>query len=61
MNVNEQQNAQQKDRFWLYVGLVVFVAVAGIYYAKQSENDKYAPIKQQLDAENAEMNIRVLS
>lgn len=52
---------QPKDKFWLYVGLAVFVVVTGIYLVKQSENDKYAPIKQQLDAENAEMNIRVLS
>jgi hypothetical protein len=28
---------------------------------KQSENEKFAPIKQQIDEENAQMNIRVLN
>lgn len=51
---------QPKDRFWLYVGFTVFVLLAGIVMVKQSENQKYAPIKQQLDEENARMNIRIL-
>ncbi|MCX7098769.1 MAG: hypothetical protein NTV43_12785 [Methylococcales bacterium] len=52
---------QPKDRFWLYVGIAVFVIVTGILLIKQSENEKFAPIKQQVEAENAQMNIRVLN
>ncbi|MDO9106327.1 MAG: hypothetical protein Q7U57_15345 [Methylovulum sp.] len=57
--MNEEE--QKKDKFWLYVGLTVFVIVTGIVMVKQSENEKFAPIKEQVDAENAEMNIRVLN
>jgi hypothetical protein len=49
------------DRFWLYVGIAVFVIVAAILLIKQSENEKFAPIKQQVELENAQMNIRVLN
>ena len=52
--------AQQKDKFWLYVGITMFVIVAGILLIKQSENEKFAPIKQQVAEENAQMNIRIL-
>jgi cytochrome b subunit of formate dehydrogenase len=52
--------AQQKDRFWIYVGITVFVIVTGILLIKQSENEKFAPIKQQVQEENAQLNIRVL-
>ena len=55
------EETHQKDRFWLYVGITVFVIVAGIFLIKQSENEKFAPIKQQLEEENAQMNIRVLN
>ncbi|UOA06882.1 hypothetical protein [Methylobacter sp. S3L5C] len=55
------EEAQKKDLFWLYVGVAVFVIVTGIFMIKQSENEKFAPIKQQLDEENAQMNIRVLN
>jgi hypothetical protein len=51
---------QQKDRFWIYVGITVFVIVAGILLIKQSENEKFAPIKQQVQEENAQLHIRVL-
>lgn len=54
------EEAQQKDWFWLYVGITVFVIVTGILLIKQSENEKFAPIKQQVEEENAQMNIRVL-
>ena len=57
-NMNEVE--QQKDRFWLYVGITVFVIVTGILLVKQSENEKFAPIKQQVQEENAQLNIRVL-
>jgi len=57
--MNEQE--QTKDNFWLYVGLTVFIIVSAIGIIKQSENEKFAPIKQQVEAENAAMNIRVLN
>ena len=56
-----KEETQQNDRFWLYVGITVFVIVAGIFLIKQSENEKFAPIKQQVEEENAQMNIRVLN
>jgi hypothetical protein len=54
------EETQSKDRFWLYVGITVFVIVTGILLIKQSENEKFAPIKQQVEEANAQMNIRVL-
>jgi hypothetical protein len=56
--MSEQE--QTKDRFWLYVGGTVFVIVTAILLIKQSEDEKFAPIKQQVQQENAQMNIRVL-
>jgi hypothetical protein len=53
--------AQQNDRFWIYVGITVFVIVAGILLIKQAENEKFVPIKQQVEEEIAQMNIRVLN
>lgn len=53
--------AQQKDKFWIYVGITVFVIVAGILLIKQSENEKFAPIKQQVAEELTQMNVRVLN
>ena len=58
---DHQEEVQQKDKFWLYVGFTLFVILTGIFMVKQSENDKFAPIKQQLEEENAQMNIRVLN
>lgn len=55
------KEVEQKDKFWLYVGFTLFVILTGIFMVKQSENDKFAPIKQQLEEENAQMNIRVLN
>ncbi len=57
----QKEVTQQKDRFWIYVGITVFVIVTGILLIKQSENEKFAPIKQQVEQENALMNIRVLN
>jgi hypothetical protein len=54
------EEEQEKDKFWLYVGGAIFVIVTAILLIKQSENEKFAPIKQQVEAENAQMNIRVL-
>jgi cytochrome b subunit of formate dehydrogenase len=55
------EEIEQKDRFWLYVALAVLVIVTGILLIKQSENKKFAPIKQQVEEENAQMHIRVLN
>jgi len=55
------EQAPQKDKFWLYVGFTLFLVLTGILMVKLSENDKYASIKQQLDEESAQMNIRVLN
>lgn len=55
------EETQKKDKFWLYVGCTVFVIVTGILMIKQSENEKFAPIKQQVEEEIAQMNIRVVN
>jgi cytochrome b subunit of formate dehydrogenase len=57
----EGEVPQQKDRFWLYVGITVFVIVTGILLIKQSENEKFAPIKQQVAEELTQMNVRILN
>jgi hypothetical protein len=57
--MSEQE--QTIDRFWLYVGGTMVVIITAILLIKQSENEKFAPIKQQVEQENAQMNIRVLS
>jgi len=56
-----KEKTEQKDPFWLYVGITVFVILAGIFLIKQSENQKFAPIKQQVEEENTQMNIRILN
>ncbi|WP_340121560.1 hypothetical protein [Methylobacter svalbardensis] len=53
--------AKTKDNFWLYVGGTVITLLIVITVVKQSENEKFAPIKQQLEEETAQMNIRVLN
>lgn len=61
MNQRAQaEEAPVKDRFWLYVGGTIATLLIVIAMVKQSENEKFAPIKQQLEEETALMNIRVL-
>ncbi|MCF7966796.1 hypothetical protein V3O24_07420 [Methylobacter sp. Wu8] len=55
------EEAQTKDKFWFYVGGTVLALLVTIAMVKQSETEKFAPIKQQLEEEAAQMNIRVLS
>jgi len=55
--MNEEQT---KDKFWVYVGLITVTLVSVLVMVKMSENDKFAPIKQQLEEETAQMNIRVI-
>ena len=52
---------EENDRFWLYIGGVVLAILAMVAVVKESENEKFAPIKHQLDEETAQMNIRVLN
>jgi len=55
------EEAKIKDKFWLYVGGTIITFLVVIAVVKQSENEKFAPIKQQLEEEMAQMNIRVLN
>jgi len=60
--MNEQiEQIQEKDNFILYVALLAAVLIAGLLALKFNENEKFAPIKEQLDEETRLMNIRVLN
>jgi len=54
------QSEPKKDYFWLYVAGFTIALVGVVAMAKLSENEKYNPIKQQLDEESGKMNIRVI-
>ena len=54
----EQQ--QEKDYFWFYVGSLAAVLISVILMVKQTESDKFAPIKQLVNETNNSMNIRVI-
>jgi len=56
-----ERDAQTKDKYWLYVGSTILALVVVIAMVKQSENEKFSPIKQQIEQEKALMNIRVLN
>lgn len=58
--MNEEETTK-KDKFWLYVSGTIFSLLLVIALVKQSETEKFAPIKQQLEEETALMNIRVLN
>jgi hypothetical protein len=51
----------KKDNSVLYIALATLLSVAVIVAVKMSENEKFAPIKQQLEEEATQMNIRVVS
>lgn len=51
----------EKDNFVLYVVLVTAVVVGAILAVKMSENEKFAPIKDQIAEEHRLMNIRVIA
>ncbi|MGR9116915.1 MAG: hypothetical protein ACU85E_14220 [Gammaproteobacteria bacterium] len=55
------QEEPKKDRFWLYVGLTTFALVTTLVLVKMNEDAKFAPIKQQVEEEISQMNIRVLN
>ncbi|WAR46819.1 hypothetical protein [Methylomonas rapida] len=50
----------EKDNFVLYMVIATVALVGVILAVKLSENEKYEPIKQQLEEENKQMNIRVI-
>lgn len=52
---------QEKDHFVLYTALATIALVGAILAVKLNENEKFAPIKNQLDEENRMMNIRVIA
>ncbi len=52
---------RKKDYSVLYIAIATILSVAAIVVVKVSENEKFAPIKQQLEEEAAQMNIRVIS
>lgn len=58
-----EANTEQepKDRFVLYTALATILLVGAIVMVKLSENEKFAPIKEQLGEENRLMNIRVIA
>ncbi len=51
---------QKKDYFWVYVAGLTIAMVIVVGMVKLNENEKYDPIKQQLDEEAGKMNIRVI-
>jgi len=60
--MNEQvEQIQEKDNFILYVVLLAAVLISALLALKFNENEKFAPIKDQLDEETRLMNIRVLN
>ena len=54
----EQQ--EEKDYFWFYIGGLAVVLITIVLMVQKTESDKFAPIKQLINEENASMNIRVL-
>lgn len=55
------EEIKEKDNFILYVALIASVFVGALLVVKSSENDKFAPIKEQLNEELRLMDIRVLN
>ena len=58
--MNEQVQPAEKDHFVLYVVLATVVMVGAIVATKLSENEKFEPIKQQLEEENRQLNVRIV-
>ena len=55
------EEIKEKDNFILYTALVAVVFIGALLVVKSSENDKFAPIKAQVNEELRLMNIRVLN
>ncbi|MBS4053032.1 MAG: hypothetical protein KGZ69_17770 [Methylomonas sp.] len=58
--MNEQVEVAEKDHFVLYMVLATVALVGTILAVKLSENEKFEPIKQQINQENQQMNIRII-
>ena len=56
----ENPKDTEKDHFILYLVIATIAMVGTLILVKLNENEKFAPIKAQLDEENRLMNIRVL-
>ena len=54
------EETQEKDYFVLYVALLATIIVSVLLAVKSSEDDKFAPIKEQLVEERNLMDIRVI-
>ena len=51
---------EEKDYFWFYIGGLAVFLITIVLMVQKTESDKFAPIKQLINEENASMNIRVL-
>jgi hypothetical protein len=51
----------KKDYSVFYIAAAALISVVVIVAVKMEENEKFAPIKQQLEEEATQMNIRVIS
>lgn len=58
--MSEQVEKPEKDNFVLYMVIATVALVGAILMVKLNENEKFEPIKQQLEEENKQMNIRVI-
>jgi len=58
--MNEHTEKQEKDYFVLYLALATVVMVGAILAVKLNENEKFEPIKQQIEQEHRLMNIRII-
>jgi hypothetical protein len=58
--MSEQNQKPEKDNFVLYMVIATVALVGAILAVKLNENEKFEPIKQQLEEENRQMNIRVI-
>ncbi len=54
------EDIKEKDYFILYIALTAAVLISVLLAIKSSENDKFAPIREQINQELQLMDIRVL-
>ena len=54
------EETQEKDYFIFYVALLATIIISVLLAVKSSEDDKFAPIKEQLVEERKLMDIRVI-
>ncbi|MGD0959797.1 MAG: hypothetical protein ABSB19_08325 [Methylomonas sp.] len=44
---------QEKDNFWLYIGLAVVLAAGAVYMVKSSEHDKYVAASKAISEDSS--------